>query len=84
MSMFDEIVGVPEDTVCSECGHPLGGFQSKSGECVLDRVHFSKVKTFYTYCGKCMAWHEWTRGDVNNPTMKNYTLVINKEEDKHT
>jgi len=80
MGMFDEIIGLP-DLECADCGHPLGGFQSKEGPCDLERLHFSEVKNFYTYCGKCMAWHEWTRKEVNNPALENYELVVDKEED---
>jgi hypothetical protein len=59
MGMFDDVVGVPEIECC---GVPLTNWQSKSGPCELEKIHWSRLTEFYAYCDTC---HKCTRFSKN-------------------
>jgi hypothetical protein len=65
MGMFDYIVGVPE--VLCDCGHKLENWQSKDHYCQLNKIHYTRVRNFYTYCKNCGLWVEFTtdRNDIS-------------------
>lgn len=46
---------------CPNCGKTVGGFQSKDGMCALAELEFWEVDNFYTNCGECDVWIEFTR-----------------------
>ncbi len=50
MGMFDY---VEFECICPVCHTKVTGFQSKSGECMLDTVLPNEVANFYSYCEKC-------------------------------
>ena len=45
--MYDNINVVID---CPSCGEKLGGFQSKSGDCLLNLLQADDVDNFYSYC----------------------------------
>lgn len=47
MGLYDNINVVID---CPSCGEKLGGFQSKSGDCLLDLLSPDDVDNFYSYC----------------------------------
>ena len=57
MGMFDY---VNYSAPCKECGEILTGWQSKSGDCVLDAVEPETVGYFYDFCSNCQAMNEVT------------------------
>lgn len=59
MGMFDW-VRMP-GLMCYNCGEemPEKGWQSKSGECLLDELEPKDVKNFYQMCPGCDAWNEY-------------------------
>ena len=56
MGMFDYI---RYDADCKECGAPLGDFQSKDHDCLLNKLEPSQVDNFYTNCKECGTWHNF-------------------------
>ncbi len=57
MGMFDY---VHFEMRCPVCGRLLDGFQTKDGECLLDKVEPDGLTTFYTMC-RCDTWIEFRR-----------------------
>ena len=47
MGMYDSVNVVID---CPSCGEKLGGFQSKSGDCLLELLKPDDVDNFYSYC----------------------------------
>lgn len=81
MGMFDDITDVPVLN-CRRCGHPLSGWQSKDGECALDKIPYWEVRNFYVMChnkikGKeCCEWHEYQLREPNHPRpISDYDLL---------
>lgn len=58
MGMFDY---VNYECVCPVCHSKVDGFQSKDGECQLEKVAPESVDNFYAPCGKCGCWIELNR-----------------------
>ena len=58
MGMFDD---VNYECVCPVCHNKANGFQSKSGECLLDLVEPTEVDNFYTACQTCGCWISFTK-----------------------
>lgn len=56
MGMYDE---VEYETTCHVCGAKVDGFQSKDGECNLDKLQPSQVRNFYSMCPECDEWIEF-------------------------
>lgn len=56
MGMFD-YVSFKDN--CKRCGAELKDFQTKDTECLLETVHPSETRRFYTSCDKCDLWHEF-------------------------
>lgn len=59
MGMFDW-VRMP-GLRCYNCDRemPEKGWQSKSGECLLDELEPKDVKDFYAICKECGTWNEY-------------------------
>ncbi len=79
MGMFNWVEGVEVD--CPKCEKPMDGWQTKDDEereLVLDFVHFTTVKNFYTSCDSCHlrnsehVWVEFTLPDGAEPIFENY------------
>ena len=73
MGMYD-CVSVP-DIDCPKCGKPLSDWQSKSGDCVLDEIHYSAVDNFYTSCDECHAWIEFTKRVYPDAPLSSYEMT---------
>lgn len=61
MGMFDD---VNFECTCPVCHSKVDGFQSKSGECVLDHIEPDTVDNFYASCRKCGCWIEYVAKPV--------------------
>lgn len=81
MGMFDHVDFIVE---CPTCGKLVNGFQSKSGNCLLDTVNFSEVDNFYSYCKYCGTWIEYNikEESKNEPedlkTIDDYNITVKK------
>ena len=77
MGMFDSIKDFK--VKCPNCGVVVGNFQSKDGECMLNLVDYWTVNHFYSSCGNCNTWIEYTlkrpRGKI---PIKDYTRHYHK------
>ncbi len=73
--MFD-YVDTDGPVPCPACGKPVTGFQSKDLDCMLDKVHWTKVSRFYSSC-VCGEWIEYRREQVpeSTPRFAGYELV---------
>ena len=56
MGMFDYVA---YEAPCKKCGAPLTNWQSKDGDCVMERISFRDVRHFYTSCNTCGTWNEY-------------------------
>jgi len=56
MGMFDNVIYKAN---CKRCGKPLGDFQTKDGDCVLEDLTPDKISNFYTSCDSCNAWNDF-------------------------
>ncbi len=63
MGMFD---WVDFKMDCPGCGKPVGGFQSKDGDCLLETVKPEAVGHFYTGCDNCDGWIEFHRKEAES------------------
>ena len=62
MGMFDDVIYKCECPVCNEV---VKGFQSKDGDCCLNKIAPSMVDNFYSNCDSCDTWFEFNRvGDA--------------------
>ena len=59
--MFD---WVEFSTKCPNCGSNVQGFQSKSGDCLLETLSISDVDNFYSSCEGCGLWIEFTKQET--------------------
>lgn len=57
MGLFNE---VNVEVLCGQCGSLVTGFQSKSGLTTLDLVDPTEVDNFYSSCGECGHWVEFS------------------------
>ncbi len=75
MGMFDD---VDFEMNCPKCGARVADFQSKDGECSMNKVKPWTVNHFYTACPSCRAWIEYRRkpskGDTN--WLDNYEMTV--------
>jgi len=55
MGMFDYVEG---EFKCPTCGFLLTDFQTKSGDCIMDRLDFRWCDYFYAACPECDSWVE--------------------------
>lgn len=80
MGLFDW-VEIPGEIMCSECGAPLSGFQTKDGDPYCEHVDFRSVDRFYVSCKSCGAWHEWNlKPELRQSlTLQDYELTVKKE-----
>jgi hypothetical protein len=60
MGMFDDITDVPPLN-CRKCGAPVSNWQSKDGDCQLEKIPYWEVRDFYSMCSneKCREWHQY-------------------------
>ena len=56
MGMFDY---VDYECTCPVCHSKVDGFQSKDGECWLNKVLPGEVSNFYSSCKQCGCWIEF-------------------------
>lgn len=65
MGLYNYVTGFPEILHCTKCGCILGDFQTKSSRenPYMTTVHFGECVDFYSNCGRCALWHEWTHPD---------------------
>ena len=78
MGMYD-LVSYKDN--CRRCNAELTGFQTKDTECMLETVHPSETRRFYTSCDKCDLWHEFL------VVVKDYQVIcctrdLNKEQNE--
>ena len=62
MGMFDY---VNYNCECPVCGTQVTDFQSKDGDCLLERVEPTDVSYFYASCRGCGAWISFSRKEYN-------------------
>ena len=55
---------VDYECACPVCHAKVDGFQTKDGDLFFDTVMPERVANFYTSCGKCGCWIEFTRNDA--------------------
>ena len=65
MGMFDD---VDYECACPVCHEKVTGFQSKSGDCVLDTIEPTSVSNFYAWCEKCGCEIDFTAKKITNFT----------------
>jgi len=61
MGMYDN---VDYECVCPVCQSKVDGFQTKSKDCLLDTYPPSEVSNFYSSCGKCGCWIEFSEHPI--------------------
>lgn len=44
---------VDYECICPICRNKVDGFQTKDGKCMLEKLKFSDVHKFYSYCNTC-------------------------------
>lgn len=64
MGMFDYVDAVIR---CPYCGELINDFQSKDGDCLLEKISPYDVRTFYSSCNSCK---EWVQIDVEKTFIK--------------
>lgn len=69
MGMFD---WVDYECDCPKCGNLIDDFQSKQGNCNLEKIKPWMVSNFYASCSKC---DEWVMIEVVAPTSVTYHLT---------
>ena len=74
MGMFDY---VNYECTCPVCHSKIGGFQSKSGDCLLETLEPSEVTNFYSSCNKCGCWI-----DFKAKPSTNFTRIVTSHKDK--
>jgi len=47
---------------CPTCSAKVKGFRSKDGPCYMEKLKPWEVSRFYTNCGACGSWIEFSRG----------------------
>jgi hypothetical protein len=62
MGMFDWVNFACD---CPNCGSPVGGFQTKDGDCLLEWVDTPKIENYYSNCEVCDYWIEYNNGVLN-------------------
>ena len=76
MGMFDY---VNFECVCPVCKSKVDGFQTKDGDCVLDVVEPTEVSNFYSSCGKCGCWIDYTAKPVK---LTNFIQTVKGKHNK--
>lgn len=77
MGMYD-IVNYSME--CPTCGQIVDGFQTKSGERVLNVLEFWEATNFYSFCESCGTWIEFDRILKPCPIEEYKMTVTSKEE----
>ena len=75
MGMFDY---VNYECTCPVCHNKVDGFQSKRGSCEMEKIEPSQVDNFYSSCGKCGCWIDFTAKEMTNFTR----TVTGKNEER--
>ena len=66
---------------CPQCGEPLKDFQTKDGNCYLNRVEFWEVDHFYDNCESCDTWVEFNRKKPMAPQpIEDYEMTVKLTE----
>ena len=58
---------------CPFCGTTVDSFQSKDGECMLNKVDPTEIRNMYSRCPSCNKWIELSR-KYKEPRKDAYTL----------
>jgi hypothetical protein len=53
MGMYDDVV---LEMKCPKCGEPIDDFQSKDGDCILEKLQPYEINHCYSSCAGCGAW----------------------------
>ena len=63
---------------CPSCGKTItDDWQTKDGNCMLEKVKIQEINTFYNYCDNCGEWIQYERkpaNDINDFVMSHYHL----------
>lgn len=78
MGMYDDI---KYEMDCPKCGAKVTGFQSKDGPCCFATLEFWEVDNFYSHCGECGTWIEFTlKVEVPRPkfSLEDYKMEVSE------